>query len=200
VPSDLLVLRCTSALKLLQGGLELASVGIVGVHARSGPALADFAESLREMRTLCGTGLSFTDVLALDAPFVLDPGYADQYTSAIYAHNAALATAVSQENRLFQPPFAAAPSPYCVFSLRDPDAQAYERLERRIADETRERRLAFEEGGSFGFRGHRYEIVRPETHPPFLRVAMGRRGGRSCRGIIKMIAEIAAGSLVDGRA
>lgn len=189
---DLLVLRCASGLKLLQAGLELANVGIVGVHSRSHETLAGFASALREMRTLCGTGLRYADVLALEAPFVFDPEYADRYAGALFAHNAALAEAVAARNQLFVPPFAAYPSPYCVFSLRSDDPMGYERLAEVIAAKVRQRGIAFDRGGSFGFRGHRYEIVCPDDQPPFLRVAMGRRGGWSCRGVIELMAEIAA--------
>ena len=121
-----------------------------------------------------------------------DAAYADRYAGAIFAHNAALAAAVASRNRLFEPPFTAHPSPYCVFCLRGGDEQAYERLAEVIAAKARELDLNFSRGGSFGFRGHRYEIVRPDDQPPFLRVAMGRRDDWSCRGIIEQMAEIAA--------
>lgn len=189
---DLPVLRCTSGLKLLQAGLELANVGIVSVHCRSTGALSNLADALRETRTLAGSGLRYADVLALDAPFVFDAGYADRYSGAVFAHNAALAAAVEERNRLFVPPFAADPSPYCVFALREPSDGACERLADEIAAAARERQILFSRGGSFGFRGHRYEVVRPEDRPPFLRVAMGRRPGWSCRGVIALLAEIAA--------
>lgn len=192
----LLVIRCASGLKLLQAGLELANVGIVGVHAQSRDALVDCAASLREMRTLCGTGLRLADVLALEAPFVFDASYADRYATAVLAHNAALARGVASRNRLFAAPSSAVPAPYCAFSIRGHDDGAYDRLESLIARMAKERRLLFEQGGSFGFRGHRYEVVRPEDAPPFLRVAMGRRGGWSCDGVIRLMAEIASAETV----
>ena len=69
---------------------------------------------------------------------------------------------------------------------------AYDALDQEIASEAQRRRLNLARGGSFGFRGHRYEIVKPETgEPPFLRIALGRRGGFSCEGVIAMIGEIA---------
>ena len=65
-------------------------------------------------------------------------------------------------------------------------------LDKEIAAEALRRRLNFARGGSFGFRAHRYEIVKPETgEAPFLRIALGRRGGWSCEGVIAMIAEMA---------
>lgn len=189
---DLPVLRCASGLKLLQAGLELANVGIVSVHSRSARALTNLADALREMRTLAGSGLRYADVLALEAPFVFDSDYADRYAGTVFAHNAVLADAVGEGNRLFVPPFAADPSPYCVFTLNEPSDGAYERLADEIAAAARARQILFSRGGSFGFRGHRYEVVRPENRPPFLRVAMGRRPGWSCRGVIALLAEIAA--------
>jgi hypothetical protein len=191
---DVMVIRIASGLKLLQGGLELANVGLVGVHARSATQRMAFASALRERRTLSGAGLRFADVLALEAPFVFDAGFADGYAGAIFAHNAALARAVGETNRLFVPPFTASPAPYCIFALRSGDDSAYDKLAERIAQMASERKLLFPRGGSFGFRGHRYEIVCPEDRAPFLRVAMGRRGGQSCQGIIALMAEI-AGSL-----
>jgi len=91
------------------------------------------------------------------------------------------------------PALTAGGAPYCAFQLRDASPADYDALDAEIADEARRRNLLLARGGSFGFRGHRYEIVKPETgEPPFLRVALGRRGGWSCEGIIKMMAEIAA--------
>ena len=61
-----------------------------------------------------------------------------------------------------------------------------------IAAEALRRRLNLVRGGSFGFRAHRYEIVKPETgEAPFLRIALGRRGGWSCEGVIAMMAQLA---------
>ena len=191
-----LVVRLASGLKLLQGGLELANVGIVGTHSISPHALAGFTMSLREMRTLCGSGLRFADVLALEAPFVFDGDYTDRYANAVFEHNAALAEAVASRNRLFAPPFNAQPAPYCVFALRSGQEQEYERLADVLACGAKERNINLARGGSFGFRGHRYEIVRPEHDPPFLRVAMGRRGGWSARKLMDLLADVAGQSSI----
>lgn len=191
-----LVIRLASGLKLLQAGLELANVGIAGVHSQSAPVLAEFTASLREMRTLCGSGLRFADVLALDAPFVFDSEYTDRYANAIFAHNAALADAVGRQNRIFVPHFHDDPAPYCVFSLRNGPEQDYERLADVIASEARKRDINLAKGGSFGFRGHRYEIVRPENGEPFLRVALGRRGGWSAHKTMDLLADIAGRSSI----
>jgi hypothetical protein len=50
-------------------------------------------------------------------------------------------------------------------------------------------------GGSFGFRGIRYELVepKPEDGDPFLRVALGYRGGSSCNAMTELLAELANG-------
>jgi hypothetical protein len=48
--------------------------------------------------------------------------------------------------------------------------QAYDRLEQSTKDGARRRKILFEEGESFGFKGHRFEVVHPdEGTAPFLR-------------------------------
>src|SRR5262249_9312920 len=116
--------------------------------------------------------------------------------------NAALAHAVlevnrADANRLFEPvshpSFHGGDAPYCAFRLRKGDEQAYDRIERWLEREAEQRRVVFERGGSFGFRGDRLETVRPkDAGDAFLRVAMGRRGGWSCEGAIALMRELAS--------
>lgn len=190
-----IVLRVASCLKLLQGGFELANAGIVSIYTAHGND--DFTDQLRRVRTLTGGGIHLVDAFALEAPWVFAPADADAYASAIFDHNARLAKAVDTANRRFQPlthpSFAGSDAPFCSFVLKDASDQAYAGLETEIEGEARRRRLNIAKGGSFGFRAHRFEIVKSETgDPPFLRIAMGRRNGWSCDGLIAMMAEIAA--------
>jgi hypothetical protein len=173
------VIRVHSGLKLFQAGLELADVGIVSVYGASS------ADALRRIRTLQGGGLRFADVAALELPLFLDRGATRRYEDAVFAHNRALAHA-SRANSAFNVsyPWDTKPAPFVIINLRD--AAAYENLDERICDEARTRGLVFDKGGSFGFRGHRFETVRPEDGSPFLRVAMGRRGGPSLEGILQL--------------
>lgn len=194
--AEQIVIRVTSCLKLFEGGLELANAGILSVYERE-TAATKLCEELRRIRTLAGAGLNLVDVIALEAPLFLDPPYADRYARAVFDHNARLVRAVSEANNCFtpisHPALAGGEAPYCAFQLPDASLKDYDALESEIADKARHRRLVFSHGGSFGFRGHRYEIVNPETGaPPFLRIALGRRGGWSCDGIIEMMGEIAA--------
>ena len=192
------VLRLVSGLKLLQQGLELANVGIVSVFAKEADRTAPLAEGLKRCRTLTGAGLRFVDALALEAPFFLDRGATEAYADRVFAHNAALARAVMAENRLFKPlgevgPAGAA-APYCTFELAAGNGvEALAALADRIEREAATRGLLIERGGSFGFRGHRYEVIEPETgEAPFLRVALGARNDRSCAGMIDLMAELAS--------
>jgi hypothetical protein len=78
-------------------------------------------------------------------------------------------------------------APFCVLSLKDKSRQAKARLEQSIKEYSRRRQILFEQGGIFGFRGHRFEVVQPDDEtPPFLRVAIGRRAGGSLDGIIAL--------------
>jgi hypothetical protein len=195
------ILRMMSGLKLLQQGLELANIGIVSVFARDADLAASLADGLKRCRTLTGAGLRFVDALALEAPFFLDRGATRAYADRVFAHNAALARAVTAGNRVFKPlggaDVAGAAAPYCAFELAAGNSvEALEALAGRIEREAGTRGLLIERGGSFGFRGHRYEVIEPETgEPPFLRVALGARDDRSCAGVIELMAELALGGL-----
>ena len=193
-----IMMRVCSGLKLFQAGLEIANVGILTwFELESADQQAtEGIEALRQLRTLTGGGLRAADALALEAPWIFDCDSTSRYEQAIFGHNAALAAAVSASNRLFEPlsnpALAGADAPYCVFRLRRPSTEAYCALEGKIIAEAQQQNLNIDKGGSFGFRGHRFEVVRPDTgEEPFLRVAMGRRGGWSCNGIIEMMARLA---------
>jgi hypothetical protein len=199
LPRETMVLRLTSGLKLMQAGLELANVGILSIYAVDAERLAALGADLRRSRTLTGGGLRFADALALEAPWFLDPAYARRYEQAVFAHNGALARAVAQNNELFErithPSLADPPSgaPYCVFRLANGAPLDLDSLAGMLIGEARVRKLLFERGGSFGFRGNRFDITEPESgEAPFLRIAMGRRGGWSCEGVIRLMCEIAA--------
>ena len=189
----LTLFRLISGLKLLQQGLELANVGIVSVMSED-KARVDAAEAdLRMWRTLTGSGVRFLDALALDAPFFLDRPATRAYAHRIFAHNAELCRAVMRRNRLFKPQTARlAAAPYATFELREGNsADALEDLGQRIAREARARGILVERGGSFGFRGHRFDVMKPDAGEPFLRVALGARDGLAREGLTALLAEIA---------
>jgi len=198
---DVAVIRLVSGLKLLQQGLELANVGIVSVHAQAKARCEALAAQLRRMRTLTGAGLRLADALALEAPFFLDLDQTRAYAQRVFAHNRALERAVRRRNLVFKPLVDVdqrrVGKPYCAFELaRDNTAAALEAIAAKIEREAKRRRLLIERGGSFGFRGHRYEVIEPETgDPSFLRVALGARREYSCAGLIDLIASIAAGAI-----
>lgn len=189
------VVRLVSGLKLLQQGLELANVGIASVFAQAGEGAGSLADGLKRCRTLTGAGLRFVDALALEAPFFLDRAATEPYAARVFAHNAALARAVMAGNRVFKPLREAdlGGAPYCAFRFRDKGGVApLEALAEDMDRQAKARGLLIERGGSFGFRGHRYEVIEPEGgEPPFLRVALGARDDRSCRGLIELMAELA---------
>lgn len=193
------VLRVCSGLKLFQQGMELANFGLIGCHERGAPERATSAAlaALEQLRTLTGAGLRLADTIALEAPWVFDASATGDYERAVFANNARLVAAVRARNRLFRPLSHPAlwgeQAPYCVFRLLDDDLEDLSRLETHLARAAHARDLMVDKGGSFGFRGHRFEVVCPESgEPPFLRVAMGRRTGWSCDGFIELMAEIAA--------
>jgi hypothetical protein len=201
-----LVVCVNSGLKLDQAGLELANVGIVSLYAPEERQSDGLSASLRRVRGLIGGGLGLDSMQALEVPWFLNKAYQHSYAARIFAHNAALAHACGEMPGIFRPlshpalsetarPWAV--SPFCIFQLKAPSRANYRALAHRIETESKTRRLAFDCGGSFGFRGHRYEVIIPEDEktPPFLRVAMGARAGWSCDGIIALLTDLAADDL-----
>lgn len=191
-----LVIAYSSGLKLDQAGLELANAGIVRVLAREDAR--EVSAALRRLRGLTGSGLTLDELSALSAPWFMDRAYAERYTSAIFANNRALAEAIGSRSPVFgsrcHPSLVdpAAEAPFCALTLNEPSAERYRALEAKIASECERRGLLAVKGGSFGFRGHRFELIEPEGGQTFLRVAMGWRDGWSRQGLCELFAELAA--------
>ncbi|MDY0885271.1 hypothetical protein ACFPL7_02150 [Dongia soli] len=203
-----LVACVNSGLKLDQAGLELSNVGIVSLFSSERRLAEELGANLHRIRSLTGGGLSLDSMQALEVPWFLDKAYQQSYAGRIFANNAALARAFADTSGIFAPlshpalmeraahPWAV--SPFCIFQLKAPSRANYHTLARWIETETEKRRLAFDCGGSFGFRGHRYEVILPEDEgtPPFLRVAMGARAGWSRDGIIALLKDLAERDLL----
>lgn len=191
----------SSGLKLDQAGLELANVGIARVLVRDGARrrTAEIAGRLRQLRGLMATGLTLDELSALSAPWFLDRAYVDNYAAAIFANNRLLAQSVGSESAVFGPhchpsrSVAGAEAPFCAFQLRDASPASYRRLAEIIEQQSERRGLLLTKGGSFGFRGHRFELIEPAPGQgdPFLRVAMGWRDGHSCSGLGELLGELA---------
>lgn len=191
-----------SGLKLDQAGLELANVGIVQLFVRDGAKMQQSAmgAALESIRALTGGGLTLDELAALSAPWFLDRTYLEHYTGRVFANNAALARAIGTGSQLFEErshPSLLSPdavAPFCAIRVREDDAAAQRRLLHRVESEIARRGLALANGGSFGFRGNRYELIEPEPQAgqPFLRVAMGYRGGPDRDRIIDLFRELAA--------
>jgi hypothetical protein len=199
-----------SGLKLDQAGLELANVGIVQlmVQEGSGLDLDTLAEKLRHIRGLTATGLTLDELGALSAPWFLDRGYFGRYTKRLFAHNEALARAIGRGSPVFEPDChpsllsdSAPPAAFCALRLRNGGLDDHRRLLAEVEHEVERRGIVATKGGSFGFRGIRYELVEPEPADgvPFLRVALGFRGGPSTTAMIDLLTELARGNFTAGR-
>ncbi len=203
-----LLVRMSSGLKLDQAGLELANVGLVSLYRREDQGFAiDPAEKLKKARVLTGAGLGFDSLGALQAPWFLDREHARGYAEAVFENNAELAQRLSAVDGLFSqvshPSLGAdsgAAAPFVLIQLEEDAPENYQKLERLIAGEAKARDLRFDKGGSFGFRGHRYEAILPQAGEitPFLRVALGARKGWSKDGIIELLCEIGRAKALDG--
>jgi hypothetical protein len=203
-----LLVRLSSGLKLDQAGLELANVGIVSLYRRQGQDFAiDPTEKLKKARILTGAGLGFDAIGALEAPWFLDRDHARAYAGAVFENNALLARRLSEIDGLFSQVShprlgaegAGAEAPFVLIQLEDDTQENYRQLEQAIARAAKARNLRFDKGGSFGFRGHRYEAILPQAGEitPFLRVALGARKGWSRDGIVALLCEIARAPSLD---
>jgi hypothetical protein len=195
-----LVVAYSSGLKLDQAGLELANVGIVRIYGRRGREDArKVAESLRRIRALTGTGLTLDELSALSAPWFMDRDYVDRYATALFANNRSLAESIGHDSPIFgsqcHPSLVTqkADAPFCAIELREPSPERYEALSQKVEAEIERRGLLASRGGSFGFRGHRFELIEPEAGQgrTFLRVALGWRDGHSRQGLCDLFAELA---------
>lgn len=196
-----LAIAISSGLKLDQAGLELANVGIVRllVRDRARPRTAEIAGRLRQLRGLMATGLTLDELSALSAPWFLDRAYVDTYVAAIFANNRALAGSIGRDSPVFTPrchpalSASAADAPFCAIQLREPAPARYRRLVEIVEQQSDRRALLLTKGGSFGFRGHRFELIEPAPGQgaPFLRIALGWRDGHSCRGLGELLGELA---------
>jgi len=190
-----LVIMFRSGLKLDQGGLELANVGIVSIFAKAGATAeaADFAAELRRIRTLTGSGLHFEDINALAAPWFLGDK-SHLYADRIFANNGDLARCfrgagnISLHHPSRQDKNAVAP--FCLLQRENANAEAYHRLEGEIDIAAKRRGILLQRGGSFGFRGHRYQAIIPSTGQPFIRLALGARQDESSVRIREMLEEM----------
>lgn len=211
-----LVIQANSGLKLDQAGLELANVGIVSIYAPAmhAESLDSVEERLQMLRRLNGTALTIDALALLDVPFFLDPLSLNEYTSALFGHNAALAKAVGAvatgglfetvaHPSLDQRRLPWAQGPFVFFHLRDDSMARYAELEDVVIGAARKRGLVLDRGGSFGFRGHRCEAIELENEARngVFKIALGARSGPSLHGIIALMAELAAfQSVADARA
>jgi hypothetical protein len=201
-----LVVRLSSGLKLDQGGLELANVGIVSLYRHESQRFAnDPAEKLKKARVLIGAGLGFDAISALEAPWFLDRAFARSYTETVLDNNALLAARLAEIDGLFSqishPSLGVegARAPFVLLQLHEDSPEDYRRLEEIIARKAKARQIRFDKGGSFGFRGHRYEAILPEAGEitPFLRIALGARKGWSRDGIVTLLEEIARAPSIE---
>ena len=197
-----LAIAFSSGLKLDQAGLELANVGIARLLVRDGAyrRIAEIAGRLRQLRGLMAMGLTLDELSALSAPWFLDRAYVDSYVAAIFANNRTLAQSIGRDSPVFgshcHPALSTsgADAPFCALQLREASPAGYRRLAEIVERQSERRGLLLIKGGSFGFRGHRFEPIEPAPGQgdPFLRVAMGWRDGHSCRGLGELFGELAA--------
>lgn len=197
------VLQVSSGLKLDQAGLELANVGIATLFVRDDAPipLEALAARLHDVRRLGGTGLAIDALALLDVPFFLDPACFLDYTNAVFAHNLRLARSIRPGRtvrRAVHPALAAggdlpwARTPFVMLELTENDRAFYEAFEARVEAAARERGIPLARGGSFGFRGHRFEAIALEgaQQAAIFKIALGARSGPAVDAIVNLFGDL----------
>ncbi len=188
------VIRVASCLKLLQSGLELANCGDLSVTPPT-PALPDWASnsaiSARSPGPACISSMrsrSRRPLCSMRPTRTATPPPSSITTPASHTPSIRRTSGSSPSPIRPSPTGTRLSALSACATPRPPPTTGWTPK----SPAKRCRRLNFARGGSFGFRGHRYEIVKPDTgEAPFLRIAMGRRNGFSCEGVIAMMAETA---------
>ncbi len=208
-----IVLCVRSGLKLDQQGLETTNVGIVEIYVPSGkksPANVNEAHfKLMVARAVFGAGVSVNDAGALEAPWITDREKMWSFSEQVFRNNHDLATGIKLNGGIFtkiaHPALdvnarrnKGAVAPFVMLHLPRSQQRSFGYLVAILLFEIEARGLNWQMGSSFGFRGHRFEVikanvqVRPNAEQyGMLKVAMGSRGGPSVVGILELINDIA---------
>jgi hypothetical protein len=193
--TTLTVLR--SCLKLDQAGLELANAGSLGVYAQaaSETEAGTLLQHIDTARGLFGAGLSFEAINALSYPWCFARRDWQAYCARVFRHNRQLSAVIAQ-NDFFLSPWSGAATgdmprwaqaPFCCLRPRDLDIDC-DAFAQALQHRASEMDAKLDRGGSFGFRGHRFDLIEPaDGTPAFVRIAMGARGGGGLAQILKLL-------------
>lgn len=219
-----ILMQISSGLKLDQEGLELANAGIVSLFwskTDESKAASTLFRKMRSSRHYTGSGLSVSEIALLDVPWFLNRDRFNAHCRVIFENNRLLANSlapvVASSNGVFShvshpslTEFAHLPwavAPFVVFHFREDldSKENHAKLTASLSRHSRKEGLGFGTGASFGFRGHRYEIIEPYSvlHPSgqakgVLKVAMGCRRGPVRDEIIRFMKTIASSSAISG--
>jgi hypothetical protein len=199
-----LVIDLRSGLKLDQQGLELANLGIVTCYARdtSAPSWwAETMENLPRVRGVRGAALTAEAVAALSNGFVFDGAFHRRFVDPLFDNNRRFARDLAASGsglfRVAHPGLrlrtAEIPAPFTVLQLHDGVLEDYQALLGVVRAEVLRRRLPIAIGGSFGFRGHRCEVIVPSVvdRTGIFKVALGTRAGPGVDGLLDLFRELA---------
>ena len=208
-----LVVFIRSGLKLDQQGLELSNVGVVNLFLPDGGGKKINKDGLKQKltvnRAVTGGALTVNQTAALEAPWFLKADQLAAFAGQVFGNNRRLAVNIKNDGGVFSrinhPGLETATtqtwavSPFVVFHLSEDSQNRHGLLVAILVHEARLRGLPLTLGSSFGFRGHRFEVIRPHVQiramqdkTGLLKVAMGFRQGPTLQGVIDLINEIAA--------
>jgi hypothetical protein len=176
----------------------------MSIYSSTSESTADISFRMRRFRSAMGLGLNMDQVAALDYPGFLDQAVSDHHSTLIFVNNAYVARHVDTGRELLfdakshpvlngdsSCPWAVAPFVYLRLR-KGSNKEDLQFLKYVFFTEAEKRRLMFQPGSSFGFRGHRCELggIRDVAGYETIRVAMGCRSGPHMNETIKLINDI----------
>ncbi|GAA2067428.1 hypothetical protein [Leifsonia soli] len=198
-----LVIDVRSGLKLDQQGLELANLGIVTCYASDASATSWWSETVSNLpvvRGVRGAALSAEAASVLTNGFVFDAEYHQRFIGPLFENNRRFAGELAGSGRgLFRvahpglrPDTAEIPAPFTVLQFADGTLEEYQALLGIVRAEAIRRKIPLALGGSFGFRGHRYEVIVPSvaTRSCMFKVALGTRAGPGVDAVLDLFREL----------
>lgn len=200
-----LIIDLRSGLKLDQQGLELANLGIVTCYARDTSVTswwAETTENLPRVRGVRGAAPTAEGVAALSNGFVFDRAFHQRFVDPLFHNNRRFARQLAASDpglfRVAHPGLRShtteMPAPFTVLQLHDGTLEDYRALLGVVRAEALRRRLPLAFGGSFGFRGHRCEVIVPSVadRAGIFKLALGTRTGPGADGLLNLFQELAA--------
>ncbi|WP_194749048.1 PLP-dependent transferase [Staphylococcus chromogenes] len=186
-----------SGLKLNQLGLELSNLGIVNIYSNSKRynVLLSLADSLKSVRVITGSNLSFFELCLLDSNFLGNSDYIKNYQEKIFENNSFFANNLNEGGFIKKIVFPRDSNinlltPFLFIHLYNNDD--YENIMNYVKESFEKKGMFPPIGNSFGFRETRLELIETKDEIPIkvIKIACGTYKGASLLLLLEIFNEL----------